>query len=205
MCPPLTQAIINLQASTSSQNPVPSPASAHAVSVKLPEFWPEDPEPEVWFIRVETQLRSRSVTQDQTKFDYLVSSLDNTTAAEVKSVLLNPPEDNKYNALKAVLLSAFGKSQVQKDAELLNISGLGDRTLSALLLRLESLNNDAETLRGAFFLAQLPSQVRAILALQDFPNFHDLATAADRIVETVHNLSLRLELLLQYVDRILVH
>ena len=93
------ETLSNLQASTSSQNPVPSPASGHAIAVKLPEVWPEDPE--VWFIRVEAQLRSRSVTQDQTKFDYLVSSLDNTTAAEVKSVLLNPPADNKYHALKA--------------------------------------------------------------------------------------------------------
>ena len=37
----LTPAVINLQASTSSQNPDPSPASAHAVSVKLREFSPE--------------------------------------------------------------------------------------------------------------------------------------------------------------------
>ena len=103
--------------------------------------------------------------------------------ADCQRKFLNPPADNKYNALKAALLSAFGKNQAQKDAKLLNISGLGDRTLSALLRKLESLNNDAETLRRAFFLAQLPSQVRAILALQDFPNIHDLATAADRIVE----------------------
>ena len=177
----LTQATTNLQASTSSQNSDPAPASAHAVAVKLPEFWPEDPE--IWFVRVEAQLRSRSVTQDQTKFDYVVSSLDNATAAEVKSILLNPPANDKYKALKSALLSAFGKSQIQKDAELLNISGLGDRTPSSLLRRLESLNNDAETLRRAFFLAQLPSQVRAILALQDFANIHDLANAADRIVE----------------------
>ena len=177
----MTQAIINLQASTSSQNPDPSPASAHAVSVKLPEFWPEDPE--VWFIRVEAQLRSRSVTQDQTKFDYLVSSLDNYHSRESQISPLSPPADDKYKALKAALLSAFGKSQTQKDAELFNLSGLGDRTSSALLRRLESLNNDAETLRRAFFLAQSPSQVRAILALQGFPNIHDLATAADHIVE----------------------
>ena len=77
----LTQIIINLQASTSSQNPHPSPATSYAVSVKSPQFWPEDPE--VWFIRVEAQLRSRLDTQDQTKFDCLVSSLDNTRAAEV--------------------------------------------------------------------------------------------------------------------------
>ena len=112
-----------------------------------------------------------------------MSALDNTTAAEVKSVLLNPPDQNKYENLKTALLGAFGKSQARKDAELLNISGLGDRSPSALLRKLESLNNDAETLRRAFFLAQLPAQVRSILALQEFPDIHDLAKAADRIVE----------------------
>ena len=42
-------------------------------------------------------------------------------------MLLTPQEEDKYNALQAALLSAFGKSQTLKDAELLNISGLGDR------------------------------------------------------------------------------
>ena len=128
-------------------------------------------------------MRSRSVTQDQTKFDLILSALDNTTAAEVKSVLLNPPNQNKYETLKTTLLGAFGKSQARKDAELLNISSLGDRSPSALLRELESLNNDAETLHRALFLAQLPTQVRSILALQEFLDIHDLAKAADRIVE----------------------
>ena len=90
---------------------------------------------------------------------------------------------DKYVALKTALLAAFGKSQAQKDAELLSISGLGDLKLTALLRHLELLNNHAETLRRAFFLAQLPTQVRAILALQSFDTLHDLALAADRIIE----------------------
>ena len=81
------------------------------------------------------------------------------------------------------MLGAFGKSQARKDAELLNISGLGDRSPSALLRKLESLKKDAEMLRRAFFLVQLPTHVRSILALQEFFDIHDLAKAADRIVE----------------------
>jgi len=71
---------------------------------------------------VEARLRSRSFTQDQTKFDYVVESLDNTPAAEVKAVLLNPPTEDKYETLKRALVSAFSRSQTQEDAELLNIS-----------------------------------------------------------------------------------
>ena len=133
---------------------------------------------------MEAQLRSRSVTQDQTKFDYVVAYLDNSTAAEVKAVLLHPPAANKYDAIKEALLGAFGKTQAQKNAELFNISGLGDRTPSTLLRKLESLNNNADTLRRAFFfLAQLPIQVKSIVSIQDFATIQDLAKVADRIVE----------------------
>ena len=90
---------------------------------------------------------------------------------------------NQYAALKTALISAFGKSQTQKDNELFSICGLGDRKPSSLLRKIESLNNDADTLRRAFFLAQLPSQVCAILASQNFADIHDLALTADRIVE----------------------
>ena len=155
----LAEAISNLNSSTSQNSHLADAAAVSAVSVKLPEFWPEDPE--VWFIRVEAQLRSRSVTQDQTKFDYVVASLDNSTAAEVKAVLLHPLATNKYDAIKEALLGAFGKTQAQKDAELFNISGLGDRTPSALLRKLESLNNNADTLRRAFLFGPVayPSQI----------------------------------------------
>ena len=79
--PRLTKAITNLSASTSPPSSQPPEGSVQAVAIKLPDFWPENPE--IWFVRVEAQLRSRSVTPDQTKFDYIVSALDSTTAAEV--------------------------------------------------------------------------------------------------------------------------
>ena len=104
----LAQAITNLQASSSqnAQQQLPK-ASISAVSIKLPEFWPEDPE--IWFIRIEAQLRSRAVTHDQTKFDYAVAALDNVTAAEVKSVLVNPPAENKYSRTSTYEINSFRK------------------------------------------------------------------------------------------------
>ena len=83
----LAETISDLNTSTSQNS---RQADVAAVSVNLPEFWPEDPE--VWFIRVEAQLRSWSFTQNQTKFDNVVASLDNSTAAEVKAVLLHPQQ-----------------------------------------------------------------------------------------------------------------
>ena len=105
----------------------------------------------------------------------MVTALDNRTAAEVKAIICQPPPQNQFVAFKTALISAFGKSQTQKDNELFRICGLGDRKSSSLLRKIESVNNDANILRLAFFLAQLPSQVRAILALQNFADIHELA------------------------------
>ena len=155
--------------------------AVQAVSLKLPEFWANDPE--VWFTRVESLFNTRGVSADGTKYDYVVSVLDNSTASEVKSVLVNPPAQGKYDKLKSALLDAFGRSQAQKDAELLSLSGLGDRKPTALLRKIRALNNDAETLRRALFLAQLPSEVRGVLAGQEYATLEALAEAADRVVE----------------------
>ena len=152
-----------------------------AASLKLPDFWTD--KPEVWFACIESQFGTKQITGDKTKFDYVVSSLDNATAGEVEAILITPPENDKYGALKSALLAAFGKTQAQKDSELLSITGLGDMKPTALLRRLQSLNSDPTTLFRAHFLALLPSEVRSVLAGQDIPDILDLAKAADRIME----------------------
>ena len=154
----------------------------NAVSLKLPEFWINSPE--VWFARVEAQFGTKNITEDQTKYDYTVSALDFRTAEEIQGLLVNPPEKNKFTEIKTALIKAFGKSQAQKDAELLNLGGLGDRRPTALLRKINALNDDPVTLKRALFLLNLPTDLRSILAGQDFPNIDKMAEAADRIWET---------------------
>ena len=154
----------------------------NAVSIKLPEFWTKSPE--VWFARIESQFATKSIHQDQTKYDYVVSTLDINTAEEVQSILTNPPTHEKYNALKTALIKTFGKSQAQKDAELLNLNGLGDKRPTALLRKINALNDDPQTLKRALFLANLPSDIRSILAGHNIADTDALAEAADRIWET---------------------
>ena len=64
----LAEAISNLSKSSSSSTK--PEVAVLAVTLKLPEFWQEDPE--IWFLRVEAQLRSKVITNDQNKFDYVV-------------------------------------------------------------------------------------------------------------------------------------
>ena len=163
--------------------PAALPAAISAVSIKLPPFWTT--RPEVWFRQVEAQFATRNpaITIDLTKFNHVVAALDNVTAGEVEAIILSPPVDEKYEALKTALIGAFGKTQASKDMELLSLSGLGDRKPSSLLRHMESLNADPRTLLRALFLAQLPMEVRRVLAGSSTAALKDLAREADAIME----------------------
>ena len=156
--------------------------TVNATAVKLPAFWQGNPK--VWFKQVESVLSTRNpvITLQQTKFDYVIQSLDNHTADRVQAIILNPPEE-PYTAIKAALIKAFGKSQEEKDQELLNLSGLGDRKPSDLLQHMQNLNAYPKTLFKALFLSQMPPDVRTILATSSKTEVSDLAAEADRIVE----------------------
>ncbi|GFN96787.1 Pol polyprotein [Plakobranchus ocellatus] len=130
-----TQAL--LAALTSQLQSMTVQPNISAVSLKLPEFWTTSPE--VWFARVEAQFGTKNISTDQTKYDYVVSALDVKTAEEVQDVLVNPPDANKYSVLKRALLKAFGKSQAQRDNELLNLNGLGGRKPTAVLRKINAL------------------------------------------------------------------
>ena len=158
------------------------PATISSVSIKLPPFWTT--RPEVWFRQVEAQFATctPAITVDLTKFNHVVAALDHITAGEVEAIVLSPA-DGKYDALKAALINAFGKTKASKDMELLSLSGLGDRKPSSLLRHMESLNADPKTLLRALFLAQLPMEARRILAGSSTTDLNDLAKEADTIME----------------------
>lgn len=156
------------------------PPAIGAVSIKLPPFWTT--RPEVWFAQCEAQFVTRNITSQLTKFYYVVAALDTSTAAEVESLILNPPVAHPYDQLKADLIKAFGRTQEDKDMALLNLTGLGDRKPSALLRYMSSLNSNPATLFRALFLMQLPVEVRRVLAINTTASMTELADEADRIM-----------------------
>ena len=61
--------------------------------------------------------RNPAVTTQQTKFEYVIQALDNNTAEWVQNIILELPK-NPYDAIKAALIKAFGRTQAEKDQEL---------------------------------------------------------------------------------------
>ena len=135
-----------------------------AVNVKLPPFWPSDPQ--IWFVQVEAQFTTCGITVQKTKFDYIVASLAPEFATEVHDLVLAPPAENPYDTLKEKLIKRTEQRRLQQP---FNAEELGDRKPTQLLRRMQQLLGDkAGATDGSFlkelYLQRLPSNVRMVLA-----------------------------------------
>ncbi len=63
----------------------------------------------------------------------MVTSLGSSTSAELEGFLANPPDNNKYDVIKAELLKIYQLSQPFKKCLLMNLLDLGNRKLSEFL------------------------------------------------------------------------
>lgn len=164
----------------------PTP-EVHRVTIKLPPFW--NNKPSLWFAQVEAQFTLAGITQEVTKFSYVIANLEQRFASEVEDLITTPPAITPYTTLKTELVRRLSMSKEKRIRQLLMEEKLGDRTPSQFLRHLRSLAGSTEVhdeLLQTIWLQRLPIHVQAILQTQADQvglTTDKLATTADKIIE----------------------
>lgn len=158
------------------------------VSLKIPPFW--KPDPKIWFLQIEAQFRNAGITADQTKYDYVVSSIEAGTLSQVADILVKPPDDDKYPAIKKRLIEIFADSETQKTQKLLTELELGDKKPSQLLCEMRNLATEQvpDEFLKTLWMQRLPLNMRSILSVSS-DDLSKLSTMADKIWELNPNSS----------------
>ncbi|XP_015437428.1 PREDICTED: uncharacterized protein LOC107192636, partial [Dufourea novaeangliae] len=159
------------------------PQETNAVSLRISKFWPD--RPALWFALLEGQFALRGITQDATCYGHVLEQLDAKTAAEVEDILINPPENGKFEKLKQELIARFSHSKEKRIRKLLEHEEIGDRIPSQFLRHLKTLAEAdvPEDLLKTIWKNRLPTSVQTVLATQDDATLDKMATLADKVSE----------------------
>lgn len=157
--------------------------AVYHVSVKLPDFWEEDPV--TWFVETEAQFALANIVTDQTKYHHVITKLTKrTTTDHVWDILTNPPADGKYNAIKERLISVFSDTTQDIFNKLMSVE-LGDQKPSHLLAymrRLAQQMNMSDEQIKMIYLTKLPASARGILSILQ-NELTVIGTMADSVVK----------------------
>jgi hypothetical protein len=157
-------------------------AAVYRVVVRLPPFWPD--RPAVWFAQAEAQFELAAITNERTKFNYVISQLDHRHAAEVEDIITSPPEREPYTTLKAELVQRLSTSREQRVRQLLMHEEMGDRKPSQFLRHLKSLAPVVpDSFLRSIWSSRLPPYIQAILAGQSEDDLDGASKLADRICD----------------------
>jgi hypothetical protein len=161
--------------------PALQPNSARLTSIRCPPFWPSSPA--LWFAQVENLFSIADVTDEQTRFSYVVSHLEQQIAQEVEDIIINPPDVNRYQRLKLELIRRLSTSRDQEVRQLLSREEMGERTPSQFLRHLRNLakSDFSEDILRMLWADRLPPQVQAIIAAQSSTPLNDVALVADKV------------------------
>jgi hypothetical protein len=163
--------------------PTPPMVNLNAVAVKLPDFWPADPQ--TWFHQAEAAFRRSNVTVSYTKYDHVLMKLPTDVVMSVRDLVntMQPNTLDAYEQLKARLTESYGKTKWQQVNSLLDLPPLGDRRPSHLMNEMLALLPTGENKDGAIFLGiylcKLPPTMRDHLAAANHNTAAAMAAHAD--------------------------
>lgn len=161
------------------------PEDINRVSVKTIPFWQD--RPRTWFSVIEAQFKLAGITQDETQYLHVLSNLNFKEIALVADIIDQPPDSDKYKAIKQTLIDRLSPTEEQNLRRLLEAEPLGDRKPSDLLRSMRTLaapSSMPENLVRSLWLQRLPTHVQAIIRGQPETPLDTTAKLADAIVQT---------------------
>lgn len=142
---------------------------------------------DLWLVRLESWFNNNQVRSDNQRFHILTTLLDTQLISLVYDATQSPPETGKYDFLKAAVRDALEESRHKRFQRLLHGQGLGDQRPSHRLNELKRLAQNGLTMNDNLlrhiWIAQLPSEAQAILAVSSDQTLPSLAKLADDVVE----------------------
>ena len=157
---------------------------------KIPKFFREDLIS--FFVIVEATFRQARIHLESTKADYLIASLDHDFIPHIKHLIeMEPKPIDIYTQIKNTLIASFSVCAETRLRRLLIGEVISEGKLSLLLTRLRTLNdgNCTDNIIRSVFSEQMPSNIRAILAMANVENLQELANLADKISEAAQPLN----------------
>lgn len=150
-----------------NDQPPDQPDAALAVNriqVKVPPFWKQNPQ--LWFRQLEAQFSNSNIRSDLTKYNTVVGVVESDILTCVSDIVLNPPANDMYEAIKTRLINRFEETENKKLKNLLNDLSLGDMRPSDLLLKMRELscNKVGEDLLRTLWLQRLPLTIQTVLS-----------------------------------------
>ena len=144
-----------------------------------------DLSPAAWFVVFEAGLYCHSIHSDDTKYFQLLSHLPKDILHLVELLLLNPPKEGKYDAVKKLILDETAITSKQVVYQLCSRKMRADEKPSVLLREVKLLteNRIDESLLREFWLRMLPSSLQMLLSILHNKPLDEVAAAADAVAE----------------------
>ena len=149
---------------------------------KLPKFWEE--EPEAWFSVFRGHFAGRDPpVEELALFNRMLPLLPTLAVSLCRPLVNNPPQDVFAQAQK-LLLKHYQLSPAERGRRLANCTSLGDRTPTAMLQYMRTLQPGEQegVLFRHIFVNLLPDVVREIVSSID--DLDELATTATTVYES---------------------
>ncbi len=99
-----------------------------AVSPKIPNPWSENME--MWLTVIDSQFVTRGITQEVTKFHYVVGALTPDLADRLRHIICKLPSEKPYTTLREAIIKLPALTDRQRYMALMRDVELGDRSPS---------------------------------------------------------------------------